>query len=234
MFWLCLFCLIVSGCRNPSATNAISPEQEKTVGDWAAAQIQSESVGPMDPSITAQVATITKRLNTAVDVKPLPRVLVSDSDAYTAASLPGGWVVVSAKMVTLLGANPDALAGILAHEYAHVEDDDALKQMTGAMGADTMVSLTIQGKYTEASNVAVQLMNFSHNMDDEEKADTEGVRIASSAGYDPKGILTAINTLEAVTPLSDAQWLAVHPVNAKRLRMLAGDVAVYAADQQKK
>lgn len=230
-YWSLLFilvtCLFVSGCRTPSFKSAITPIQEKTIGDWAAAQIQSESSSPPDPLIAAQVSDITRKLNAALPALPPPRILISDTDTYTLTSLPGNWIVISAKMVTLLHDKPDALAGVLAHEYAHVANDDALKEMTDALGSDTMVNLTTQGKYTDTSNVAVQLMNIGHNIDDEYRADNEGVRIAAAAGYDPRGILDAIAVFKSVTPSSDAQWLVVHPVTAKRIKMLNNEVASY-------
>jgi predicted Zn-dependent protease len=207
-------CLAVSGCKTPSSTTAITHDQEKTIGDWAAAQIQSEASGPTDPAIVAEVDGITKKLDGAVTCEA-PRILISDSDSYTVTSLPGDWVVISANTVTLFHDNPDALAGLLAHEFAHVENDDAGKQMINALGADAMVNITTQGKYTDASNVAVQLMNFA-------------------AGYDPNGIVVAIAKLKSVTPSTDAQWLVVHPVTPKRLKLLMRDVAAYSVARKTK
>jgi predicted Zn-dependent protease len=226
-------CLAVSGCKTPSSTTAITHDQEKTIGDWAAAQIQSEASGPTDPAIVAEVDGITKKLDGAVTCEA-PRILISDSDSYTVTSLPGDWVVISANTVTLFHDNPDALAGLLAHEFAHVENDDAGKQMINALGADAMVNITTQGKYTDASNVAVQLMNFGHSIQDEYKADAEGVRIADAAGYDPNGIVVAIAKLKSVTPSTDAQWLVVHPVTPKRLKLLMRDVAAYSVARKTK
>lgn len=232
LFALVTTCLLVGGCNQPSFNTPIGPEQEKTIGDWAAAQIQSEATGPIDPSILATVTAITKRLDAAVPSMAPPSILISDSDTYTVSSLPGGWVVISAKIVTLFQGQPDALAGLLAHEYAHVESDDAAKLMIAALGSDTLNNMTAQGKYTDASNVAVQLMNFGHSSDDEYKADQEGVRIAVAAGYDPRGLQNAIAVLQAVVPITDAQWLVVHPVTSKRLKFLGDDVSGYKAEEK--
>jgi predicted Zn-dependent protease len=223
-------CFGMSGCRTPCFNNGITPEQEKTIGDWAAAQIQSESIGPIDPSVLKDVSTITMRLN--AEVTTPPRILISDSDTYTVSSLPGGWLVISAKTVILMKGNPNALAGLLAHEYAHIEHDDALKKITGAVGSENLVNLTTQGKYTDTSNIAVQLTNLGNSFKDEYSADAEGVRIAASAGYDPNGILSAIAMLQAVSPTTDAEWLIVHPVSALRLKLLNNDVAAYANKQK--
>lgn|GEM_PF-6921523 len=226
-FAILTLCLLTTGCKTPSFKSAITQEQENTIGDWAAAQIQSESGAPPDPAISAQVTSIAKNMNAVLPALPPPHILVSDSDTYTVASLPGDWIVISAKTVVLLHDRPDALAGLIAHEYAHVEADDALKQMSNTLGSDTLVNLTAQGKYTDTSNIAVQLMNFSHNIDEEYRADAEGVRIAALAGYDPHGIVDAIAVLRAVTPTSDAQWLLVHPVTPKRLKLLNVYAAAY-------
>jgi predicted Zn-dependent protease len=220
-----LLCLLLPSCRRPSFNNVISPEQEDTIGDWAAAQIQSEAIGPVDPDVIAEVDAVTKRLNVVFPLPKPPRILISDTDAYTVTSLPGEWIVISSETVTLFANQPDALAGLLAHEYAHVEHDDAMDEMTDALGPDSMLDMTTQGKYTETSNIAVQLMNFGHTPDVEAMADAEGVRLAASAGYDPHGILTAIDVLQKITPVTDAEWLVVHPVNSKRIGQLIADIA---------
>jgi beta-barrel assembly-enhancing protease len=219
--------LVLTGCRTPSDTTVINPTQEKTIGDWAASQIQSESIGPTDPAITVEVNEVAKRLDRAITAKTPPRILVSDSDSDIVTSLPGGWVIISAHMVELFAGNRDALAGVMAHEFAHVENDDAMRQMSDALGADTLVNMTTQGKYLDASNVAVQLTSFSHDLDDERHTDPEGVRIAYAAGYDPRGILTAIAMLKQVTPATEAFWLQVHPVTNKRIKLLMNDIAAY-------
>jgi beta-barrel assembly-enhancing protease len=223
---LIVLCLIlVPGCRTPSTSPIIDAEQEKTIGDWAAAQLQSESMGPTDPTVSNRVNAIVERLEAATPLKIEPTILVSDSNSYQAASLPGGWIVISAKMVQFFDGDPDALAGILAHEIAHVRNDDAMRQMTDALGADTMLNMTTEGKYSDASNVAVELLNFPHDINDEYRADSEGVQIATAAGYDPRGILTAINLLKNADNSSNPVWLQVHPLTSKRIKFLMNDIA---------
>jgi len=138
--------------------------------------------------------------------------LVDLSEA-NAAALPGG------RMVVLNGLfddieNPDAIAGIVAHEIAHVRRRHVAAAMIRELGLGTVV--TLLGGGAIASN-AGGLLSLTFTREAEAEADADAIAMLTRAGIDPRPTAAAFESFrkkEGGWP----EWLGDHPSNAGRAR----------------
>lgn len=171
---------------------------------------------------------------------------VFDSPNVNAFATPGGYIFVTKGLVMKM-RNEAELAGVLAHEIAHVLQKHHLKaiQKNAMVGLGTDIASMVarkDGKNTEAFNkvvnVGTQLYARGLDREDELEADRMGVVIAARAGYDPYGLPAVLQTLEGVNPQDGnfALMFKTHPTPASRLealdKIMATGVEKYANQPQ--
>jgi predicted Zn-dependent protease len=95
-------------------------------------------------------------------------------------------------------ANDDELAGVLAHEVAHIVARHAVKRYEGSLGLQAAQLLTLaarQGELARGLGVAGLSAQLAYARQDELEADQLAVKYLRAAGFDPIGILTFLETL---------------------------------------
>lgn len=155
---------------------------------------------------------------------------VLDDPGYNAFAAPGGYVFVTKGLVDRC-ADEAELAGILAHEIAHVTAKHHLHAMrkTAQSGVFTQL-VASQIKTTAVGNVvASQVLALGRNLyargldqTDEYDADRTGVALATRAGFDPYGLVAVLQQLRTATPDNPLFTLALatHPPAQARLEQL--------------
>ena len=145
-------------------------------------------------------------------------------DEANAAALPGGRMVVLSGLFDDV-KNPDALAGIVAHEIAHVRRRHVAAAMVRQLGLGTVV--TLLGGGAIASN-AGGLLSLKFSRAAEAEADADAIAMLRRAGIDPRPTAAAFDEFrkrEGSLP----EWLGDHPASAGRARLFAGSYDVHRA-----
>ena len=169
---------------------------------------------------------------------------VIDSAGINAFAAPGGYVVLTVGLFNLL-ENEAQLAGVLAHEIAHVVEKHHLEalesQMSNELWGDLAIAATEdrddREKLGVLVNSGVQLYAKGLDRDLEHDADLHGVVLAARAGYDPYALLDVLTTIDSINPDSSelTVFLNTHPPVDERLRQLAesmdGRLDRYASGQ---
>ncbi|WP_294121224.1 M48 family metallopeptidase [Sphingomonas sp.] len=135
-------------------------------------------------------------------------------DEANAAALPGGRMVVLSGLFDDI-KNPDALAGIVAHEIAHVRRRHVAAAMVRQLGLGTVV--TLLGGGAVASN-AGGLLSLKFSRTAEAEADSDAIAMLRHAGIDPRPTASAFDEFrkqEGDWP----EWLGDHPASAARARL---------------
>ncbi|HKA86782.1 MAG TPA: M48 family metalloprotease [Haliangiales bacterium] len=166
--------------------------------------------------------------------------VVVDSDTVNGFAAPGGFVFVTTAALKL-AKNEDELAGILAHEVAHVVRGHALgniqksryagltQDVLEAAGSATLTpaqkaQLTdLMGGMIQDTIDAVFVKGYSR--DTELEADRLAVQIAATAGYDPAGIVRFLEALHKVQNTGQGGFFATHPKAEDRIAALKDVVA---------
>jgi len=231
--------IIDYGKKATEATKEFTQEEEIAIGEAAAAGFLGAS--PLDSNANLQryVNRVGKWLALHSERADLPWTFaVIDTETINAFALPGGYIVVSKGLVKRL-ASESELAGVLAHEIAHVVKKH---QITAIQAAAKSGLLTSIGKDVASSavartgggyagqaakqlgvNIAGDLLKdgfFLRPLDRslETEADQMAVVIAARSGYDPYGLVAVLQMLAQEKGSNDgASVFSTHPAPADRL-----------------
>jgi predicted Zn-dependent protease len=177
----------------------ISKEKEINMGRSIAEQVEEKF--DLDENYLNQekVAEIGKRIADVSDRKELIftfKVLDKD-DVENAFALPGGYIYIFKALLEKL--DDDELAAIIAHEVGHVCARHGIKRLQSSLGYQIMQILVIRGakdSYTrrKAGEAFGQLM-LANSREHEFEADALAVKYLKKAGYNPEGMLNALDKL---------------------------------------
>jgi len=200
-------------------------ESEVRLGRQLAAEVDKEAKFVDDPIITEYVNRVGQNIVLHSDAKVPFTIKVIDSDEVNAFALPGGFFYVN-KGLILAADNEAELAGVMAHEIAHVcarhamENEAKLRAMNIGMLAGILLGGPI------LSNVlyngggffeGMALLKFTRAA--EAEADRLGVQYMWAAGYDPNAMATMFEKLEAKNkkkPGTISKMFMDHPAPADR------------------
>jgi predicted Zn-dependent protease len=214
-------------------SNWFSTDTEIKMGRLYAMQIEKSTRFITDPVVTEYVNRIGQNIVKNSDCKVPFTIKVIDSDQINAFALPGGFFFVNSGLI--LNADEEAeLAGVMAHETAHVCAHHAVREQTRLGYAEVLAvplvfigGWTGYGAYTVASvGVPVTFLQFSREY--EAQADYLGVQYMYRAGYDPQAFITffeKVRALEKRKPGIVAKIFAEHPQTPERILRSQEEIA---------
>lgn len=221
------------GSKAAKANREITPEEEASIGDGIAAQVLGAAPLVDNKALQQYVNRVGVWLALQTERPELKwRFGVIEDDDVNAFSMPGGTVLITRGMYEKF-RNEGELAGVLAHEIAHVVEKHQLRQIQKQLGNEwkmDLVGAVAEDKGTQrAENVAKALSAgteiFTRGLDkkDEFAADRAGVVIAARAGYNPYGLVGVLQTLGDIAAEDSkvALMFKTHPTPLARQDMLA-------------
>jgi predicted Zn-dependent protease len=205
--------------------NWYSTDTEIKMGKMYSMEIEKSTKFINDPVVTEYVNRIGQNIVKNSDCKVPFTIKVIDSDEINAMALPGGFFYVNSGLI--LNADEEAeLAGVMAHETAHVCAHHAVREQTrmnyAQLGTIPLIFIggwTGYGIYEAASiGVPITFMKFSREF--EAQADYLGVQYMYRAGYDPQAFISffeKVQALEKRKPGAVAKVFADHPQTPDRI-----------------
>ena len=209
----------------------VSVPEEIEVGKAADRQVRTELPVLHDATLTAYVTQVGRRLARVAPGPKYPyRFAVVNQSDINAFALPGGPVWIN-RGALQAATNEAQVAGVLAHEIAHVAQRHAADQLTKTMIANWGLGLlgAMLGNTggANAAQVAARLMAngvfLKFTRDDEREADRVGLDIMTRAGWDGRGMIEMFEILQrksAQNPDAVEAFLSSHPPPADRIRLL--------------
>lgn len=145
------------------------------------------------------------------------KVAALDVPVFNAAALPGGYIVVFKPAITETGT--DALAGILAHEVAHVKRRHVTQALIRELGIGALIRLFAGGVGANAE----QIVSLSYTRENEAQADSDAIAMLKKANISPKPTAELFANLaeEQSTNGYATEFLQSHPLSAKRAAKFA-------------
>jgi beta-barrel assembly-enhancing protease len=202
-----------------------SKEKEMQIGRQLAMEVEAQAKMVTDPIVTEYVNRVGQNVVLHSDAKIPFTIKVIDSDEVNAFALPGGFFFVN-KGLILAADNESELAGVMAHEIAHVAARHAMEnQGKGAALQYGMLAGMIFGGGIVGSVLqngggiinALSMLKFSRGAEGE--ADRLGVQYLYAAGYDPTGMSTMFEKLASQNkkkPGTLAKLFSSHPQSIDR------------------
>jgi predicted Zn-dependent protease len=197
-----------------------SQEKEISLGRQLAMQVEQEAKFIDDPIITEYINRVGQNLVLHSDAKVPFTIKVVDSDEINAFALPGGFFFVN-KGLILAADNEAEVAGVMAHEIAHVAARHAVEnagknQLLGyGMLAGMIFGGPIAGAILQNGGGILQGLAFlKFSRGSESEADRLGVQYMYAAGYDPTAMATMFEKLAAQNkkkPGTLLKLFATHP-----------------------
>ena len=227
--------------QQPSAKE-FTQEDEIALGEAATASFLGASPLHHDASLQRYVNRVGKWVALHSDRADLPWTFsVIDTETINAFALPGGSVIVSSGLLKRLGSESE-LAGVLAHEIAHVVKRHQLKAIQSGMQADfwknvgtsvaadrvkigggavgSTVGNMAKPYILDAAGNLIKDGFFLRPLDRglETEADQLAIVLATRAGYDPYGLVGALQMLAQYKGGGDAASVfSTHPSATDRI-----------------
>lgn len=215
--------------------NWFSTNWEISNGKQYSMEIEKSSHLVTDPVVVEYVNRVGQNLVRNSDAKVPFTIKVLDTDEINAMALPGGFFYVNSGLI-LACDSEDELAGVMAHEIAHVAAHHAAREMTRMnymqLGSIPLMIFT-QGTWTgygiyEASQLAVPLTFLQFSRQFESEADFLGVQYMYKAGYDPQGMVSIFEKLDALQkhkPGAISRAFSDHPATPDRIDNVENEIA---------
>ena len=213
--------------------NWYSLESQVRLGKSFSMQVEQSAKVVNDPVVSEYVNRIAQNIVRNSDAKVPFTVKVLDDDSVNAFALPGGYFYVQSGLI-LAADNEAELAGVMAHEIAHVAACHAARQQSRANLAQlASIPLIFMGGgigygIYEAAGIGVPLtfMKFQRNF--EAQADYLGVQYLYASGYDPQAFpqfFEKVQALEKKKPGFVAKAFESHPPTPGRMQRTQHEIA---------
>ena len=203
-----------------------STEKEVQLGKAIVKQVEKEYEAVDDPLIQKRVEDIGRKIASVCDRKDIDYYFkVLAEEEVNAVSLPGGYVYINQGLIEKVD-NDDELAGVIAHEVAHIVARHSIKKLQALQGYSVLMVLGAvtpgSGEVLAAANAAFTTLLLGYSREDELLADKLGVRYSRLAGYDPRGMLNFLDKLHEINrrkPLRPHSYFRTHPYMSDRVRV---------------
>jgi len=222
------------GC-NKGAGNWYSLDKQVAMGQQYSQQIEHSVKLITDPVVTEYVNRIGQNLVRNSDSKVPFTIKVIDTNEINAFALPGGFFYVNSGLI-LAADNEAELAGVMAHEIAHVAACHVAREQTRSniVNLASIPLVFVPGGWAvyEATQVAMGIgvpltfMKFSRNFESE--ADFLGMEYMYKTGYDPQSFISFFEKIEAQEkkkPGTLAKAFSSHPMTPDRVAAAQKEMA---------
>lgn len=218
-----------------------SQEKEIAIGRSIAAQVEQQAKLVEDPIVTEYVNRIGQNIVLHSDAKVPFSIKVIDSDEVNAFALPGGFFYVN-KGLILAADNEAELAGVMAHEIAHVAARHAMENqgkgtlinygaLAGIIFGGPIVSTVLQN----GGGILAGLAGLKFTRGAETEADSLGVQYLYASGYDPVAMSTMFEKLASKNKKkvgSIQKLFTTHPQSIDRRDASLGLVARFPEKEE--
>lgn len=197
-----------------------SQEKEIAIGRQLAAQVEQQAKMVEDPIITEYVNRVGQNIVLHSDAKVPFTIKVIDSDEVNAFALPGGFFFVN-KGLILAADNEAELAGVMAHEIAHVAARHAMENQGkgtlinyGALAGIIFGGPILSPILQNGGGILAGLAGLKFTRGAETEADSLGVQYLYASGYDPTAMSTMFEKLASKNkkkPGSIQKLFSTHP-----------------------
>ena len=205
--------------------NLISIEEEWQLGQQVSQDIARQVQFNTDPVVNNYIRDMGQRIVANTNMANLPwNFYVIQNPEINAFAVPGGHVYIHTGLINAAG-NASEVAGVMAHEIAHVLARHSTQQISRQYGLSVLAGAVLGQNPGVLQQLAAQIVaggtlaRFSREA--EEEADALGVQAMNQAGYNPRGMVTMFQKLLAnrqSSPGAVERFFSTHPLTQDRIR----------------
>ena len=222
---------------NPGNPRSLSRDDQHQLGLQAAAQVyQQMPVLPDSSPETQYIRQLGQKLVATIPSEyswPFEFHVIAQKE-INAFALPGGPMFVNLGTITAAGDEAE-LAGVMAHEMAHVYMQHSAKQADKAQWTSLLAGIasgvagaTLGGLAGQAAQMGISMtaqgVSLKYSRNDESQADEVGAIILYKAGYNPQSMADFFRTLAAQGGQIPPQILSDHPNPGNREQAIEKEI----------
>lgn len=224
--------IISKGAKTIQALQPVKYEEEKALGGAIAVKVFSRFGGSYnDKSLLRYVNLIGNTLAMFSDRPNIPyHFAILNNPQPNAFAAPGGFIFVTIGLLRKI-KNEAELAGVLAHEIAHISQKHTLKTLRRSkfLKGISELTLTAMDKNPEMfenviNNISKTLFEKGLDQNLEYEADKIGTELAYRVGYNPRGLSDFLLTLKKIQGKEKSIFFKTHPSPSRRLNKLSSTV----------
>jgi beta-barrel assembly-enhancing protease len=209
-------------CRTVDLVAIVPSSWENALGRGVVAQVAEGREPCAGRSGVAALQSLTDRLAAASGAEVPFVVHVLPLDVQNAFAAPGGHIVLLEGLLDQ-ATSPDEVAGVLAHEMAHVLERDPTRNLIRTLGLQAVLSAALGGApdlVRAGAEFGGTVATLSYNRSAEEAADARAVELLAAAGLRTGGLAEFFDRLERESG-SDFRppWLSSHPPTPLRAQL---------------
>jgi len=208
-----------------ATVEALPYSVDEQLGEAAYGALEPELEIVEDEVVTAAIQAMIDRLQPYAEIEEAEfRFVVVRNDVPNAMALPGGWMIVYTGLITRAD-RPEQVAGVIAHEMAHVTHRHGMRRVAHSVGIWAGVSLMF-GSVDALTGLALDLFKLGsingYSRDQETDADLEGAEMMIAARIDPRGLAEFFETMkEEFGDVPDSlAWTSTHPQHDARVEAI--------------
>lgn len=230
--------LAAAGCETTAGSdfNILSTQEEISLGEKFATEVEEQETLLDDPVVRASVARVCARL---ASVAPRQNVqytakVIDAPDTVNAFALPGGFLYIYTGLLKIC-ENEAELAGVMAHEIAHVAAYHHGETLTRMVGLQVMATMVLGKDPSQTARLVADLflsgVAARYSREQERQADSLGMEILFRAGYRPDAMISFMHKLmeynrgRVYLPIFSS-----HPPTEERILLLQQLVQKYPPD----
>jgi len=216
-----------------SGINFYGLDTEIAMGKQLAQAVERDAKVVDDPIVAEYVNRVGQNLVRNSDAKVPFTIKVLDTEEINAFALPGGFFFVNSGLILKTETEAE-LAGVMAHEIAHVACRHGTRQATrgdlmqiGAIAASIALGGWTGYAIRQGAGLAIPLGYLRFSQTFEAQADYYGLQYMYKAGYDPVAFVDffeKIETLEKKKPGSLAKVFSSHPMTDDRIKKSQAEI----------
>jgi len=217
--------------------NLFSAEQDVEIGRQSAVEVERQLPILRDRTVESYVNSVGKRLAAAIPGTKFPyQFKVVNASDINAFALPGGFMYVNRGLIEA-AKNEGQLAGVMAHEMAHVAlrhgTNQASKAYLGQTGLGILGGLLSRDDASQnrvinsIGGFGLNALFLKFSRTDEEQADVIGAQTMAKAGYDPQDMVDFFEVLrskQAREPSKVEQFFSSHPIPRDRATRIRNEM----------
>lgn len=224
---------ILAGLLAVGTACTVSRQEAARVGNQYAAQVDRELPMVRDSRVQGYVQALGDQIARRADPGWTYRFRVVDSKEVNAFALPSGHIYVNRGLIELAGTMSE-LAGVLAHEVAHVAEGHSAEQMGRVRTANLglVAAAVLLGGLPSEAEPAIQVggtaVFSSYSRGAEREADRVAVDLLVDAGIDPNGFARFIDRMLEMRkrrPIAVERWFSTHPTMESRTRDIRAEIS---------
>ncbi|HEY6401932.1 MAG TPA: M48 family metallopeptidase [Blastocatellia bacterium] len=210
---------------NKGTIQFYSLEKETAIGRQLSAEVDQTSKIINDPLISEYVNRVAQNIVLHSDSKVPFTIKVIDAQEVNAFALPGGFLYVNRGLLEA-AENEAEVAGVIAHEVAHVAARHGMEQASkGQLANYLSLPLIFLGgiggfAIQQVVGLAVPLTFLKFSRGAEKEADRLGAQYMWASGYDPNALITFFEKLQAKEkkkPGTLSKLFSTHPMTGSRI-----------------